>query len=69
MTKFQLERKYGLHSAYDPYYSIIKEKMVNSYAVYTADGSKWGNFKNTKAIRKECKMHGTTFLEIKNRRK
>ena len=64
-----LDKNKILCYAYDPYYSIIKEKMVNSYAVYTADGSKWGNFKNTKAIRKECKMHGTTFLEIKNRRK
>ena len=67
MTKSQLEKRYGIHIAYDPYFSPLKDKMINDYSVYTADGCKWGNFRTLKAITEECKMYGRFFIEVKNR--
>ena len=67
ISKHSLEKTYGIHISCTPYYSVLKEKFMSEYTIYTADGCRWGGFSTMKEVVEECRRYSKTFLELKKK--
>lgn len=68
MSKLQMEKRWGIKIVNREYWNILRQRFMNDYFVYSADGCTWDKgFKNLKQVEDMCRTDSELLLSIKDK--